>query len=114
MDKLKLIVAALLLGAGIGGFYYFGGHSLLVRVIGLLAMCGVSLAVVYQTAVGRTTWGFVTDAQTEVKKVVWPTRKEALQTTGVVMVVVMIVAVFLWLLDSSLMWLVGTLTGQRS
>lgn len=113
MDKVKLIVAALLLGAGIGAFYYFGDHSMLVRVLLLLVVGGVALAVAYQTTVGRTTWGFVTDAQTEVKKVVWPTRKEALQTTGVVAVMVLVMAIFLWLLDSSLMWLVGTLTGQR-
>jgi preprotein translocase subunit SecE len=113
MDKVKLIVAALLLGAGIGAFYYFGDHSTLVRVLVLLVLAGASLAVVYQTTVGRTTWGFVTDAQTEVKKVVWPTRKEALQTTGVVMVMVLVMAILLWALDSTLMWLVGMLTGQR-
>lgn len=113
MDKVKLIVAALLLGAGIGAFYYFSDQSLLVRVLGLLMVAGLSVAIAYKTAIGHTTWGFVTDAQTEVKKVVWPTRKEALQTTGVVMVMVLVVAIFLWALDSTLMWLVGMLNGQR-
>jgi len=113
MDKVKLIVAVLLLSAGIGAFYYFGDQIMPLRVLGLLVFAGVSLAVAYQTVVGRTAWGFVTEAQTEVKKVVWPTRKEALQTTGVVMVMVLVVAIFLWGVDSTLMWLVGMLTGQR-
>lgn len=112
MDKLKLTIAVALIAAGVVGFYYFADQSLLMRVLGLLAMIGVSLAIAYQTAVGQRTWGFVTDAQTEVKKVVWPTRKEALQTTAIVLVMVLIVALFLWALDSILLWLVRLLTGQ--
>ena len=81
-------------------------------MLGLLVVAGVSLAIAYQTAVGQRTWGFVTDAQTEVKKVVWPTRKEALQTTGIVLMMVLLVAIFLWGLDSLLLWLVKLLTGR--
>jgi len=114
MDKVKLVVAAVVLGAGIGGFYYFGDESMLVRVLGLLAVVAISLGIAYQTATGRATWAFVTDAQTEVKKVVWPTRKETFQTTGIVLVMVVIVAIFLWALDSILLWLVRLLTGQGS
>ncbi len=112
MDKVKLIIAAVLLGAGIYGFYHFADESLLMRVLGLLAVAGVSLVIVFQTAAGRTTWAFVSDAQTEVKKVVWPTPKETTQTTGIVMIMVVIVACFLWALDSTLLWLVKMLTGQ--
>ena len=112
MDKLKLTIAVALIASGVAGFYYFADQSLLMRVLGLLVVAGASLAVTYQTAVGQRTWGFVTDAQTEVKKVVWPTRKETLQTTGIVIVVVMVVAIFLWALDSTLLWLVRLLTGQ--
>ncbi|ALP52364.1 preprotein translocase subunit SecE [Candidatus Tenderia electrophaga] len=112
MDKLKLTIALALVAAGVVGFYYFPDQSLLMRVLGLLAAAGIALAVAYQTAVGQRTWGFVTGAQTEIKKVVWPTRKEALQTTGIVVVMVLIVALFLWGLDSILLWLVRLLTGQ--
>ena len=112
MDKVKLTIAAAFVVAGVAGFYYFADQSLLMRVLGLLAMIGVSLAIAYQTAVGQRTLGFVTDAQTEVKKVVWPTRKEALQTTGIVFVMVLLVALFLWMLDTMLLWLVRLLTGQ--
>ncbi len=112
MDKVKLTIAVALMVAGVAGFYYFADQSLLMRVLGLLAVAGVSLAIAYQTAIGRKAWGFVADAQTEVKKVVWPTRKEALQTTGIVLVMVVLVAIFLWGLDSTLLWLVRMLTGQ--
>ena len=112
MDKVKLVVAVAVLGAGIGGFYYFGDESLLMRVLGLLMVAAISLAIAYQTTTGRATWGFVADAQTEVKKVVWPTRKETFQTTGIVFLMVVVVACFLWALDSTLLWLVKMLTDQ--
>jgi len=112
MDKVKLAVAALLLVGGISAFYWFAEQSMLLRVVGLLVFAGVAIAVAYQTVVGRQTWGYISDAKTEVRKVVWPTRKETTQTTLIVLVVVFIVAVFLWLLDSLLMWLMQLLTGQ--
>jgi preprotein translocase subunit SecE len=112
MDKVKLTIAVLLLAAGVAGFYYFADQSLLMRVLGLLVVAGVSLAIAYQTAAGQRTWGFVTASQIEVKKVVWPTRKETLQTTGIVLLMVLLAAIFMWALDSTLLWLVRLLTGQ--
>jgi len=112
MDKVKLTIAFALLAGGVAGFYYFADQSLLMRVLGLLAVAGISIAIIYQTAIGQKAWGFVTDSQVEVKKVVWPTRKETLQTTGIVGVVVVLVGIFLWALDSTLLWLVKILTGQ--
>ncbi len=112
MDKVKLAVAALLLVGGISAFYWFADQSMLLRVVGLLVFAGISIAVAYQTVIGRQTWGYISDAKTEARKVVWPTRKETLQTTLIVLVVVFIVAVFLWLLDSLLMWLMQLLTGH--
>ncbi len=113
MDKVKLAIAALLLAGGIAGFYWFEDqYMLLVRVIGLLVVAGVSLAVAYQTAPGRQAWSYIGEAKMEVSKVVWPTRKETMQTTLVVLAVVFLVALFLWLLDSLLMWLMQLLIGQ--
>jgi len=112
MDPLKLAVAALLVAGGIGGFYYFEASSLLLRVLGLLAVVGVALAVVLQTEVGRRTWQFGVDARTEVKKVVWPTRQETMQTTLIVFVMVLLMAFILWLVDMGLMAIVRSLTGQ--
>jgi preprotein translocase subunit SecE len=112
MDTVKLAAAALLLLAGVGGFYYFGEQSTLLRVVGLLAVAGVAVALAYTTVMGRTFAGFLGDARTEVRKVVWPTRQETVQTTLIVFVMVILVAIFLWLLDMLLLWGVQALTGQ--
>jgi preprotein translocase subunit SecE len=111
-DTLKLAVAALLLVGGIFGFYHFAGYSLLLRVIALLVVAGVGVAVALQTAVGRRLWGFALDARTEVRKVVWPTRQETMQTTLIVVVMVLILGILLWLFDMLLMAILRALTGS--
>lgn len=112
MDTAKLTVAiALLLGAVLA-FYWFAEHSLLLRVLGLLATLGVALFIAATTAVGARTIGFMTDARTEVRKVVWPTRQETVQTTLIVFAVVIVVGIMLWLFDMLLLWAVRLLTGQ--
>ena len=111
-DSVKWFVACAMLLAGIGAFHYFGDQSLLFRVIGLLVLIAVVAALVLQTERGRVGWEFVRDARTEVRKVIWPTRRETLQTTGIVIVMVGLVAIMLWMLDSFLGWLVRFLLGQ--
>lgn len=111
-DRIKLIVAVLLVAGGIVGFYYFSEESTLFRVIGLLVVFGVAVAISLMTAVGKQSWQFVKDARTEVRKVVWPTRKEASQTTLLIMASVILVGLVLWGLDSLLLWGVQILTGQ--
>jgi preprotein translocase subunit SecE len=112
-DTLKLVVAAVLLIAGIYGFYYFAGYSTLLRVVGLLVVSGIAVAVALQTAQGRRFWQFAGDARTEVRKVVWPTRQETMQTTLVVIVMVLILGIILWLFDMMLMGILRFLTGQE-
>ncbi len=112
MDTLKLAVVVALLLAGVAGFYYFADQMLLLRVLGMLAMTGVALAVGLQTMKGRALAGFVVDARNEVRKVVWPTRAETVQTSLAVFAVVIVVGIMLWLLDMSLLWAVRFLTGQ--
>ena len=111
-DVVKWIVAAALLLAGLGGFYYFADQSTLLRVIGLLIAAGASVVVAVQTEKGRSVWDFMRDSRTEVRKVVWPTRKETTQTTLIVMGVAGIVAVLMWGLDSILAVLVRLLLGH--
>ena len=111
-DRLKWLVAGAMLIAGIGAFHYFADQSLLFRVIGLLLVIAAVAALVLRTEKGRVGWEFVRDARTEVRKVVWPTRRETLQTTGIVIVMVGLVALMLWMLDSLLGWLVRVLLGQ--
>lgn len=112
MDTAKLAVAAFLLVAGIVAFYYFEGFSVLLRVVGLLAISAVAAVVALQTERGRALWQFASDARMEVRKVVWPSRQETLQTTLVVVVMVLIVGILLWLFDLVLMTILRFLTGQ--
>jgi preprotein translocase subunit SecE len=80
-------------------------------VLGLLAVFGAAFFVALQTAVGRGLWRFGGDARTELRKVVWPTRQETIQTTLVVMVVVLVMALFMWAVDSGLFAIVRALIG---
>ncbi len=112
LDTAKLAAAALLLVGGIYAFYYFAAYSVLLRVVGLLAISGAAAAVALQTDPGRRLWQFALDARIEVRKVVWPTRQETLQTTLIVIVMVLIVGIVLWLFDLVLMGILRFLTGQ--
>ena len=112
LDIAKLAVAALLLIGGIFAFYYFAEWSALLRVIGLLAIGGAAIAVAFQTQPGRQLWQFVSDARMEVRKVVWPTRQETVQTTLIVMAMVVVLGIVLWLFDMILMGILRFLTGH--
>ena len=112
LDTLKLAAAAVLLVAGIYGFYHFAAYSTLLRVVGLLVIGGVAAAVALQTDQGRRLWQFAGDSRNEVRKVVWPTRQETMQTTLVVIVMVLILGIILWLFDMMLMGILRFLTGQ--
>jgi preprotein translocase subunit SecE len=110
-DTLKWVLSVGLLGAAIVGFYVYAEQSLLLRVVVLLAVAAISVAIAYQTEKGRLAWGFLRDARTEVRKVVWPTRRETGQTTLIVIVVVALVALILWVFDGLLTYLVRLLLG---
>jgi preprotein translocase subunit SecE len=111
LDKLILIVALVPLVGATSAFYYYGDEPLLLRVIGLLAALIVSAVIAYQSAPGRAAWAFVRESRTEVRKVVWPTRKETAQTTMFVIAAVIIMGIFFFLLDMLLGWAVRLLTG---
>ncbi|WP_263768210.1 preprotein translocase subunit SecE [Propionivibrio soli] len=103
-DKIKFALALLLLIAGVAGFYLLAEQAMILRVLAVLAGVGVSAAVAWQTEPGRQFFGFAKESTAEAKKVVWPTRKETLQTTGLVFAFVVVMAAFLWLTDKSLEW----------
>ena len=105
-DLAKWVGAFAILIGGIAGFYYWSDESLLLRVIALLVLTAAAVFVAVQTEKGRSAWDFVREAHTEVRKVVWPTRKETTQTTLIVIAMVALVAVILWVLDGFLAWLV--------
>lgn len=112
LDTAKLAAAAALLVGAVVGFYWFAEHSLLLRVLGLLAAAGVALFVGAQTLMGGRVLGYLSDTRTEVRKVVWPTRQETVQTALIVFGVVVFMGIVLWLLDMLLLWAVRLLTGQ--
>jgi len=113
-DRIKLVLAVLALVAGIGGYYYFNNMSLLVRVLVLLGALAVTVVIGMQTETGRGAWTFTKEARQELRKVVWPTRKETTQMTLVVVAMVILVSLFLWFVDWGLLAAVKALTGQRS
>ena len=112
-DSLKWGVIFLLLAAAVAGNYVFGEESVLIRAIAVVVMVGVAGLIALQTEKGRNAAIFAKEARTEVRKVVWPTRQEAVQTTGLVLVVTLLMSVLLWGLDSVLFWLVGLVTGMQ-
>ena len=110
-DLVKLVIAALVVIAAVAGFYIFEDQSTPLRVVGLLAAAGVAAWIGLQTEPGRKLWSFLQDAQVEVYKVVWPTRQETIQTTLLVIAVVILAALILWGLDSVLGWAIRQLIG---
>ena len=104
LDTVKLLISIVILVSGVFGFYYFEDESQLLRVLGVIAMSVLSFVVVTTTMVGQKGLGFARDARIEVRKVVWPTRQETVQTTLAVLVMVLIVAIMLWLVDMFLGW----------
>jgi preprotein translocase subunit SecE len=111
-DKLKLLVAVLLVIAGVAGFYFFAGAPTVVRVLSVLVGIVLAGAVAGMSGPGRQFFRFALDARDEARKVVWPTRKETIQMTGVVMAFVVVMALFLWAVDGILMWLVKLAMGR--
>ena len=111
VDKIKIAVALALAVAGITGFYYFSDKAMILRVASVLAGM-VGGAVVFLTSQpGKEFYEFSQESIAETKKVVWPTRKETLQTTGIVFAFVVVMALFLWMVDASLLWVVKKLLG---
>ena len=111
-DKIKVILAVLVLSSAIAGFYIYDNQALLLRWVGLLVAFGISTAIMLQAEVGRDAWSFMRDSTIEVRKVVWPARNETVQSTLVVIAMVVLLGVLLWLLDMFLAWIVHLLTGQ--
>jgi preprotein translocase subunit SecE len=105
-DNLKLLTAGLLIAAGIAGFYLLSDMPRVFGVLSVVLSLMTAAGVVWFTEPGRRFYAFGQESVVEARKVVWPTRKETMQMTGVVVVFVIIMALFLWLVDGSLTWLV--------
>ena len=111
-DKIKIAVAALLVAAGVAGFYYLDQSPMILRVASVLAGFAAGAVTFWMSEQGKQFHGYARESVAETKKVVWPTRKETLQTTGVVFAFMVVMALFLWAVDASLLWVVKKLLGQ--
>ena len=101
-DKAKLAAAAVLLLGGIVAFYSLGRLDLWIRVVALLALVALAVGAFFTSESGKQLIGFGKESVKEVRKVVWPTRKEALQNTAMVFAFVFLMALFLWITDKTL------------
>jgi preprotein translocase subunit SecE len=104
-DKVKVALAICAVVAGVVGFYFLADKPTVVRAAALLGGLLAAIAIAWTSAPGRDFLGFAKEAVRETKKVVWPTRKEAIQITAVVFGFVLIMAIFLWGTDKVLEFL---------
>ena len=111
LDWLKWLIAVALLALGVFGNWYYQDESLLMRVIGLIAVAAVAVGIALQTQRGAAIWALLKEARGEIRRVVWPTRDETLQTTVIVLALVLVFALILWMLDSVLSWFVSSVIG---
>ncbi|MDR0564177.1 MAG: preprotein translocase subunit SecE [Azoarcus sp.] len=106
VDKLKFSLAVALVILGLAGFYVLSAQPLVLRVLSVMAGLAAGGAVAWFTEPGQQFARFVQDSVTETRKVVWPTRKDTVQMTAIVFAFVVVMAIFLWLADKSLEWVV--------
>ncbi|NND54050.1 MAG: preprotein translocase subunit SecE [Gammaproteobacteria bacterium] len=111
LDTVKLALTAAILVGGIWGFYQYE-DNLLISVSVILAAVALAIVMFMQTERGRILWKFIQGSRVEIRKVIWPTRTEAMQTTLTVFVFVLILGIFFWGLDMFLLWITRLLTGQ--
>jgi preprotein translocase subunit SecE len=104
VDKVKLVAAVVLVGVGIWGYYWLADSPLVLRVLAVIAGLLAAAGVAWWSEPGKQFALFAGESVTEVKKVVWPTRKETMQTTAAVFGFVVVMAVFLWISDKALEW----------
>jgi preprotein translocase subunit SecE len=112
VDTALLAAACLVLLASIVAYYYFEGVTLVLRVMGILAGVGIGAALLYQARQGQVIWQFILGSRVEIRKVIWPTRQETLQTTITVFIFLLVLGLFFWSLDFVLLMITRAVTGQ--
>jgi preprotein translocase subunit SecE len=104
-DKIKVVLAIVAVIAGVVGFYFLADKPALVRAGALVAGLAFAVLILWTSTTGREFLNFAKEAVRETKKVVWPTRREATQITGIVFAFVLVMAIFLWGTDKTLEFL---------
>jgi preprotein translocase subunit SecE len=112
VDKVKLGIAVLLVCGGVAGYYLLAESALIIRVAAVLAGAVLGAVIALTSVPGKQFYAFAQEASIETRKVVWPSRKESFQTTGIVFLFVVIMALFLWIVDAGLLWVVKMLMGR--
>jgi preprotein translocase subunit SecE len=112
MDTALLLASVAILVGSIFAYYYYADQSILLRSLGVVVAFVLGVWIALQSAQGKTLWGFIQGSRVELRKVVWPTREETLQTTLIVLVFAAIMGTFFWLLDLFLLWFTRFITGQ--
>ena len=113
-DRVKLGLAVLVIVAGIVGYSMLDGQPVIARVGVFLGSLVIAAVIALLSEPGRRTISFGRDSYNEVKRVVWPTRKEATQMTGIVFLFVIVMGVLLWIVDKGLEWVIyGLLLGWK-
>ena len=111
LDTIKIAIAAAILVGGIVAFYIYEEQSLLISVAAVLVCLFVAVAIFMLSDRGQLLWKFIQGSRVELRKVIWPTRQETLQTALTVMVFALILGLFFWGLDFFLLWITRLLTG---
>ena len=112
VDKIKMTLAVALVIVGVWGYYYFSDLAVVLRVLMVLGGLVAAGVVAWLSAPGKEFFTFAQEAWQEAGRVSWPTRKETIQTTAIVFGFVVIMALFLFSVDTTLAWIVKLLTGR--
>jgi len=110
LDTFKMIAAVAILVFSIFSFYYFSDLSVLIRVLAIIFSVVISLLIFFKTQRGLIFWDFLQGSRVEMRKVVWPTKQETIQTTLTVFIFVLILGIFFWLLDFVLLYITTSIT----
>ena len=114
LDTAKLVLALGVLLGGIVAYYYYADVSVVIRAVGVLVAFIVGVWIAMQSFQGQLLWKFIQGSRVELRKVVWPTREETIQTTVAVLIFATIMGVFFWLLDLGLLALTTWIMAKGS
>ena len=112
LDTVKLAAAVLVVLGGFVAYYWFADASVLLRVLGLVVALVVGVLIAFQSSQGQQIWQFIQGSQVEIRKVVWPTQQETVNTTLVVIAFTVIMAAFFFVVDFLLLNITQFFTGQ--
>ena len=110
LDTLKMASAVAILLSSVFSFYYFAELSVLIRVLVVIFSVILSLMIFFSTQRGIIFWDFIQGSRVEMRKVVWPTKQETIQTTLTVFMFVLVLGIFFWLLDFVLLYITTSIT----